>query len=243
MPGALHGYAAPETYGRYGIRVELQAYFSPPAALMQLESQRTGRLKADLGSQLEEITARDFVAKIDEPLKQAGMTHVTTFEIDDYYVLWSEVETKENLDDAIRTALASTQIAKDTAEVYIVSNGTTKDFKFEQDVTFRPKHPFDHPPISILVRAVPAEWIPLAGEDLQPWSERLSTILKDKEGVARLEVTSRTKMQQFIEDYKRELAGVFPIARFAQELMIDLSAVSVKDFKKEARIERRAFKP
>ncbi|HYB76178.1 MAG TPA: hypothetical protein VEC08_04395 [Nitrososphaerales archaeon] len=240
MPGLR---VAPETYGRYGIRAELQVYFTQPNSLIQLESGLTGRLKDRFETETENVTSRSFLVSMGDILKSLGMTHVTTIEIDDYYVFWSEVEAKESWNEAFMTALNSKQISNEHGEVYLISNGVTKDFKFEQDIQFRPKHALDHPTISILIRATPAEWIPSEGEDLQAFSDRLTVALADKQGVNVKEAESREKIQRFLGDYQQKLRGTFPVAKISQELMVDLGAIVVKDFRVEARLEKEAETP
>lgn len=235
MVGGFH--LAPETHGRYGIRAELLVYFTPPVSLMHLEPGITGRLRQHFETEVEMLTTRNFVMKIDYLLRLVGITHITAIEVDDYYLFWSDVEVKENLKEAFEAAMSAPQTSDNAAEIYLVSNGVTKDFKLEQDVTFRPKHPRNHPPISILIRAVPIEWIPLEGEDLHLWSERLNATMKDRSVVARTEEESRSKMLRYLDDYRQRLNSTFPVTKFSQELMIDLAAVSVKDFETEARLE------
>ncbi|HEV2139385.1 MAG TPA: hypothetical protein VGR53_11145 [Nitrososphaerales archaeon] len=143
-------------------------------------------------SRVTETTGtKEFLTGATELLFGIGLSHVSVVDVGDYEsYLEKESGFNRNLDEAFSTA--SKRSKTDAEEVWILARGLTNDFEFEQDLTYRPSHKPQTPPLVLEILACPAEWNTKS-------KEFLSGIFQDKAKLSIEEDHYRLKINEYLK--------------------------------------------
>ena len=159
------------------------------------------------------------------------MKHVIEVEKDDVTIYASDQESEENWDAGFRAALDAETSSGGTDSWWILMSGWNEEFKFRQDVTFRKKHTLANPSMTLVIRALPAEWGKRPDENVAAWMSRLKSTLENKQGVKDEETQIHPKIEKYLEEYKQPLRGAFAVRDFSKSLRINLSGIELASFK------------
>ncbi len=217
--------------GMYGITAELKVHLASIDSVKDRSDSLVARIEKHIQREVEGITASDFLTRIQWVLQRAGLKRVLMVNKNDVNVFVADEKRMSNWEEAFEAAMNEKTRSKGADECWVLVSGSSGDFKFRQDVTFKEKHALAAPPISIVIRAFPAEWGLQPGEGSDGWMNRLKAILSDKDGVKAEEVRVKPKMEKYLLDYQQLLKGSFPVQDISQALSINLSGINVESFK------------
>jgi hypothetical protein len=142
--------------GMYGIFAELKVYLveesdakGPPATFV-------GRIERHLEREVEGLTTNDFLSKIQGVLQQAGMKRVIMMNKNDVVTYAYDQENPKDWAEVFSAALKEGGSSKGLDEWWVLVSGWNEEFKFRQDITFKEKHTFAAPSMTLEIRAFPA---------------------------------------------------------------------------------------
>ena len=92
--------------------------------------------------------------------------------------------------------------------------------------------------MTLVVRALPAEWGKRPDEDFAAWMSRLRSVLANKQAVKDEENQVRPKIEKYLEDYKQLLRGAFAVRDFSKDLRINLSQIDPESFERNYSAEQ-----
>jgi hypothetical protein len=213
----------------YGIRADLKVYLEEPDSETP-SATFAGRIEKHLEREVESITSADFLTEIQSPLQQADMKHVIMINRNDVTIYDSDEESEEDWEKAFETAMNEENSSKGTASWWVLVSGWNGEFKFRQDIEFQEKHVLSTPSMTVVIRALPAEWALQPGEAFATWMTRLQMKLGDKEAVEAEENLTRPKIEKYLQDYQELFKGTFPVREISQNLRIKLSDIDWKSF-------------
>jgi len=214
----------------YGIIANLKVYFVDDSEENRVSTTVVGRIEKHFEQKMESLTTKDFLTNIQRVLQQAGMRRVIRMNRNDRYVYNPDQPREVDWSNAFEVAQKEGASSKGRDEWWILVSGWNQQFKFRQDVMFKEKHALSVPPMVIEIRALPAAWAQLPGEDFGVWMQRLELALRDKEGVKTEEVRLRPQIEKYLQDYEKLLKDSFPTRDFSQSLTINLSGIDLKSF-------------
>jgi hypothetical protein len=217
--------------GMYGIYAELGVYLVEESGAKVPADTLVGRLEKHIEREVESLTAGEFLARIQGVAAQAGMKHVIGIEKDDVTIYASDQESEEDWDEGFKVALDAESASGGTDSWWVLMSGWNEEFKFRQDITFRKKHTLASPSMTLVIRALPAEWGKQPDEDFATWMSRLRSVLANKQGVKDEENQVHPKIEKYLEDYKQLLRGAFAVRDFSKNLRINLSEIELESFK------------
>jgi hypothetical protein len=220
----------PRPEGMYGVFAQLGIYLVEESDAKKHPNSIIGRVEKHIEREVESLKASDFLTIIREALPQAGMKRVIVVIKNDVNIYAFDQESqKDGWGDAFKAALKESS-SKGTTELWVLMSGSNQEFKFRQDITFKEKHTLAAPSMTIVIRALPAEWALQSGEDFNSWMQRLQLTLRDKEGVREEEIRIKPRIEKYLQDYQQLLKGVFAVRDFSQTLRINLSGIDLESF-------------
>jgi|GEM_PF-6568552 len=226
MPGTPVG---PFATGMYGIYAELNVYLVEASDGKPLSETFAGRIAKHLQQEVESLTTRDFLTRIQGVLQQAGMKQVIWLKKNDATIYAFDQENKEDWSQVFESALSGSS-SKETDEWWVLTTGANEDFKLRQEVTFKERHSLASPSMTLVIRALPEEWALQAREGFGSWMQRLQQTLRDKDAVEAEEIRIRPKIDRYLQDYQQLLKDTFSVRDFSQTLRINLSGIDTKSF-------------
>jgi hypothetical protein len=214
----------------YGIFAELKVYLveesdakGPPATFV-------GRIERHLEREVEGLTTNDFLSKIQGVLQQAGMKRVIMMNKNDVVTYAYDQENPKDWAEVFSAALKEGGSSKGLDEWWVLVSGWNEEFKFRQDITFKEKHTFAAPSMTLEIRALPAELALQPGENFDSWIHRLQLALSDKDGLKEEEIRIRPRIEKYLQDYQQLLKGAFAVRDLSQSLRINLSGIDLESF-------------
>lgn len=214
--------------GMYGIFAELKVYLVEESDTKEPPATFVGRIERHIEREVESLTTKDFLMKIQGALKQARMNRVITMNKNDVNSYIADLDEQGYWDEPFEAALKEGNSSKGVDEWWILVSGWNEEFKFRQDVTFKEKHSLAAPSMTLVIRALPAEWAIKSGEDFGSWKQRLRLTLQDKKGVKAEENLMLPKIEKYLQDYQKLLKEVFAVRDFSQSLRINLSGTDLE---------------
>jgi hypothetical protein len=226
----------PETM--FGIYAELKVYLVEESDVKEPGTSFAGRIENHIEREVESLSASEFLTKIPRVLEQAGMKHVIEVDENDIVVYSSDQASQQDWDEAFKTALNLESSSKGTNGWWILVSGWNNEFKFRQDVTFKQKHTFAAPSMTLVIRALPAEWARQPEEAFDAWMSRLRTTLHDKGSVKEEENRVRPKFEKYLGDHQQLIKDAFAVRDLSQSLLINFSEIDVESFIKNYSAEQ-----
>jgi hypothetical protein len=228
----------PYPEGMYGIFAEIKVHLVEESDAKGLSTTFFGRIEEHLEREVERLAANDFLSKIQGVLQQAGMKRVITMNKNDFTTYAYNRQNQEDWGEVFNAALKEEGSSKGTDEWWIVVSGWTEEFKFRQDITFKAKHTLAAPSMTLVIRALPAEWALQSGENFDSWMQRLKLAVRDKDGLKAEEIRIRPRIEKYLQDYQQLLKGMFAVRDFEQSLRINLSGIDLESFRENYSIEQ-----
>lgn len=221
----------------YGIYAELKVYLVEATAERSLSETFAGRIAKHLQQEVESLTTRDFLTKIQGVLQQAGMKRVIWVKKSDDTIYFVDQENKEDWNQVFESALNASH-SEETEEWWILTTGGNEDFKLRQEVTFKEKHSLASPSMGLVIRALPVEWALQPGEAFGSWMQRLQQTLRDKDAVQAEETQVRPKIERYLQDYQQLLREAFATRDISQSLTINLSGINLESFRENYSVDQ-----
>ncbi|HUK75402.1 MAG TPA: hypothetical protein VLU99_06375 [Nitrososphaerales archaeon] len=230
MPGGhFPPVKGPYPDGMYGIYAELNVYLVKASDGKPTSETFASRIARHIQREVESLTTRDFLTKIQGVLQQVGMKRVIMMSKNDFNIYSFAQENKEDWNQVFESALSGSS-SEETDEWWILTTGGNESFKFRQEVTFTEKHTLASPSMKLVIRALPEEWALQSGEGFGQWMQRLQQTLRDKGAVEAEEIRVRPKIERYLQDYQQLLKDTFSPGDLSQTLRINLSGIDLKSF-------------